>query len=67
MYLLIEEVDLALIQDVIDAVVEEASERNFEIDVDDLTYRLCDAYANGERDPEKLVAAALFNRTRKFH
>lgn len=62
-----DERDLELLYEAIDVVIEEANARNFELSLTDLTRRLFAAYLLGERDPEKLADAVLFNSSRQIH
>jgi len=52
--------DLDLLYGVIDAASEEASGRDIDLSVTDLTFRLFAAFAAGEREHNKLVDAVLF-------
>ena len=68
MYLsIVDEHDLELLHEAIGAAIEEATERDIELTVTDLTVRLFDAYVLGERDPQKLVEAVLFSSVKYVH
>jgi len=66
-YTVVDEDDLELLYGVIDDAIEEASERDIELTVTDLTFRLFAAYAMGEREHKKLVEAVLFAPSRYIH
>ena len=67
MYLsIVDEEDLELLHAAISAAIDEANEREIELTVTELTVRLFDAYVMGERDPEKLAAAILFEGQHRY-
>lgn len=53
--------DLEILDLAIDAALMEAAERDLELTVADITLRLFEAYLSGERDPERLADAVVFN------
>jgi hypothetical protein len=60
--------DLEALQDAIEIALIEASERGMSLSVTDITMRLFEAYAMGERDPDKLADAVIFESSvRQIH
>ena len=60
--------DLKVLDDAFHAALDEAIESNVELSLTALTLRLCDVYLMGERDPDRLVHAAVFqNRPRSVN
>jgi hypothetical protein len=59
--------DLELLYNVIDSAIEEATFREIELTVTELTFRLFAAYAMGERDHERLVDAVLYAPSHYVH
>ncbi len=55
-----------LFERVIEAVVDEAFERDVELTVTDVTVRLLSAYDRGIRDEEELKNAIVFNGLKSY-
>jgi hypothetical protein len=53
--------DLEALQSAIETALEEAAERGMTLSLADVTVRLFEAYAMGERDPERLADAVVFD------
>lgn len=66
-FAVVNERDVELLYSVIDAVIEEAGDREIEISAADVTFRLFAAYAMGERDHTRLVEAVLFPPSQSLH
>jgi hypothetical protein len=60
--------ELEALQDAIEIALTEASERGMNLSLSDITVRLLGAYVMGERDPDKLADAVVFdNGKRQLH
>ena len=60
--------DLEVLETAIEAALDEAAERGMSLTVSDVTVRLFEAYAAGERDPERLADAVVFEgRKHQLH
>jgi hypothetical protein len=53
--------ELEALQIAIEMALDEAVERGMTLSLSDITVRLFEAYAMGERDPDKLVDAVVFD------
>ena len=60
--------DLEALQSAIETALDEAVERGMTLSLSDITVRLFEAYIMGERDPDKLADAVVFdNSKRQIH
>ena len=60
--------DLEALQSAIETALDEAVERGMTLSLSDITVRLFEAYVMGERDPDKLADAVVFDHsTRLIH
>lgn len=60
--------DLEALQSAIETALDEAVERGMNLTLTDITVRLFEAYVMGERDPDKLADAVVFdNSNRHVH
>jgi hypothetical protein len=60
--------DLEALQSAIETALDEAVERGMNLTLTDITVRLFEAYVMGERDPDKLADAVVFdNSNRQVH
>ena len=53
--------DLEALQIAIEMALDEAVERGMNLSLSDITVRLFEAYVMGERDPDKLADAVVFD------
>lgn len=53
--------ELESLQIAIELALDEAVERGMDLSLSDITLRLFEAYAMGERDPDKLADAVVFD------
>ena len=58
--------DLEALHTAIEEALMEAAERDMELSLADIAVRLFGAYAMGERDPEKLADAVVFNTQNRY-
>jgi hypothetical protein len=60
--------DLEALQSAIEMALDEAVDRGINLTLTDITVRLFEAYMMGERDPDKLADAVVFdNSMRQIH
>lgn len=60
--------DLEKLELAIELVIEESMERGLSLGVSDFAARLFEAYSTGERDPDRLAEAVLFElRPQRLH
>jgi hypothetical protein len=57
--------DLEALQIAIETALDEAVERGMNLSLSDITVRLFEAYVMGERDPDKLADAVVFDSGRR--
>ena len=57
--------ELEALQIAIEMALDEAVERGMTLSLGDITVRLFEAYAMGERDPDKLADAVVFDSGRR--
>ena len=58
--------DLEALQSAIETALDEAVERGMNLSLSDITVRLFEAYVMGERDPDKLADAVVFDSGRRL-
>jgi hypothetical protein len=58
--------DLEALQIAIETALDEAVERGMNLSLSDITVRLFEAYVMGERDPDKLADAVVFDSARRL-
>jgi len=58
--------DLEALQIAIETALDEAVERGMHLSLSDITVRLFEAYVMGERDPDKLADAVVFDSGRRL-
>ena len=58
--------ELEALQIAIEMALDEAVERGMNLSLSDITVRLFEAYAMGERDPDKLADAVVFDSGRRL-
>jgi hypothetical protein len=58
--------DLEALQMAIETALDEAVERGMNLSLSDITVRLFEAYVMGERDPDKLADAVVFDSGRRL-
>jgi hypothetical protein len=58
--------DLEALQIAIETALDEAVERGMNLSLSDITVRLFEAYVMGERDPDKLADAVVFDSGRRL-
>ncbi len=58
--------DLEALQIAIETALDEAVERGMNLSLSDITVRLFEAYVMGERDPDKLAHAVVFDSGRRL-
>lgn len=57
--------DLEALQIAVETALDEAVERGMNLSLSDITVRLFEAYVMGERDPDKLADAVVFDSARR--
>jgi hypothetical protein len=57
--------DLEALQIAVETALDEAVERGMDLSLSDITVRLFEAYVMGERDPDKLADAVVFDIGRR--
>jgi hypothetical protein len=58
--------DLDALQSAIETALDEAVERGMTLSLSDITVRLFEAYVMGERDPDKLADAVVFDHSKRL-
>ena len=58
--------DIEALQIAIETALDEAVERGMNLSLSDITVRLFEAYVMGERDPDKLADAVVFDSGRRL-
>ncbi|HEY8246168.1 MAG TPA: hypothetical protein VIG38_02660 [Hyphomicrobium sp.] len=58
--------DLEALQSAIETALDEAVERGMTLSLSDITVRLFEAYVMGERDPDKLADAVVFDHSKRL-
>ncbi|MEO8422101.1 MAG: hypothetical protein ABI457_12995 [Hyphomicrobium sp.] len=58
--------DIEALQIAIETALDEAVERGMNLSLSDITVRLFEAYVMGERDPDKLADAVVFDSARRL-
>ena len=57
--------ELEALQTAIEMALEEVVERGMNLSLGDITVRLFEAYVMGERDPDKLADAVVFDNSKR--
>jgi hypothetical protein len=58
--------ELEALQTAIEIALDEAVERGMNLSLSDITVRLFEAYVMGERDPDKLADAVVFDTSKRL-